>query len=305
MYCEGISNGRNGLRGSVVAEKLLENGYKVLGLARNEASDAKLRGKGIEIVRGDLTDLESLKRGARETDATIHTAFGHDFANFDKMVAIENNAVAAFAEALAGTEKPLIATNGTAYLGDTKDEIADENYPAQPGIFGYGRYEAERLFLETAKRGVRSVMMRLPFYVYGRGGSVFIPALIDAAKHNSAAFYVEPGNQKVSAVHVDDAANAYLAVLENKNAGGVYQIAAETVTNKQIAESIGKLTNVRAEAISIDEAGEKFGALVSFLIINNQLSSEKARSELNWLPNAEYKILDDIENGSYQQLIVK
>lgn len=295
--------GATGYVGSAVAEKLLKNGHEVLGLARNEASDAKLVERGITPFRGDLTDLESLKRGARETDATIHTAFGHDFANFDKMVAIENNAVAAFAEALAGTEKPLIATNGTAYLGDTKDEIADENYPAQPGIFGYGRFEAEQLFLETGKKGVRSVMMRLPFYVYGRGGSVFVPALIDAAKRGGAAFYVEPGNQKVSAVHVDDAANAYIAVLENKNAGGVYQIAAENVTNKQIAESIGKLTGVRAEAISIDQAGEKFGALISFLIINNQLSSEKARRELNWSPNSENEILDDIENGSYRKFV--
>lgn len=51
--------------GSVVAEKLQAKGHKVLGLARNEAAAAKLSGKGIEVLHGDLKDVESLKRSAR------------------------------------------------------------------------------------------------------------------------------------------------------------------------------------------------------------------------------------------------
>lgn len=294
--------GATGYVGSVVAEKLQQNGHRVLGLARNETSEARLRERGIELLRGNLTDLNSLRVGALESDATIHTAFGHDFANFDKMVEIEQNAIAAFVEALAETKKTLIASNGTAFLGDTGNSIVDENYPAETGVFGYERFEAEQTFLETTKRNIRSVMMRLPLYVYGRGGSVFIPALIEAAKQNGAAYYVEPGDQKVSAVHVDDAADAYLAALEINNAGGVYQIASENVTNKQIAEAIAHLVAVRAEAVAPEIAKEKFGAMSGFLIINNQLSADKAKRELGWNPNVANKILDDIENGSYQTL---
>ncbi len=56
--------GASGYVGSVVAEKLKNNGHKVSGLARNEISEAKLRGKNIEIVRGELHDFEVLKNGS-------------------------------------------------------------------------------------------------------------------------------------------------------------------------------------------------------------------------------------------------
>ena len=42
--------------------------------------------------------------------------------------------------------------------------------------------------------------------------------------------------------------------------------------------------------------------MIGFLTINNQISADKARRELNWQSAAENKILDDIENGSYRAL---
>jgi len=71
--------GATGYVGSVVAEKLLEKGYEVLGLGRNEASEAKLKKRGITPLRGNLQDFESLKKGANEADTVIHTAFSHNF----------------------------------------------------------------------------------------------------------------------------------------------------------------------------------------------------------------------------------
>ena len=57
--------GATGYIGQVVAERLVAAGHEVLGLARNEVAEAKLRERGIEPLRGDLKDLESLK-GAHE-----------------------------------------------------------------------------------------------------------------------------------------------------------------------------------------------------------------------------------------------
>lgn len=52
--------GATGYVGSAVAERLKGRGYEVLGLARNEESEAKLNERKIEAVRGDLNDLEVL-----------------------------------------------------------------------------------------------------------------------------------------------------------------------------------------------------------------------------------------------------
>jgi nucleoside-diphosphate-sugar epimerase len=293
--------GATGYVGSVVAEKLLENNHEVLGLARNDGEN-KLIEKGIEPLRGDLIDLESLKTGARQSDAVIHTAFGHDFANFDKMVQNELDAVAAFTEVLQNTGKPFIATSAPAFLGDTGDEIANENYPIDESSYFAIRARAEKAILAANEQGVRAVVLRLPFYVYGRAGSTFVPVLIEKAKHDGAALYVETGAQKVSAVAVEDAARLYVAALENEQSRGLYNVAAESVTNREIAESIAKLTGVKAESVSLADANERFGALTGFMTINNQISAAKAKSEIGWQPQVEAGILQDIETGSYTVL---
>src|SRR5215203_4273729 len=140
--------GATGYIGSVVAEKLQNKGYEITGLARNEESEAKLREKGIEPLRGDLKTVESLKRGAKEADAVIHTAFIHDF-------------------------------GGYASTGET---VADENFPYDRNSPFFSRAEAEQDALALSQKGIRSIVLRLPLFVYGRAGSSFVPFLINQAR---------------------------------------------------------------------------------------------------------------------------
>lgn len=294
--------GATGYVGSVLAEKLLEKGHEIIGLTRNEATVEKLKERGITPLLGDLSDLASLKRGAAQADGVIHTAFGHDFANFPQMVQNDIDAVNAIVEVLAGTDKPLIATSAPAFLGDTGNTIADENYPIDESSYFAVRARSERNILEASEKSVRSVALRLPFYVYGRAGSTFVPFLIGQAKANGAAYYVNEGTEKTSAAHVDDVANAYALALENENAKGLYHVVAENVSNKAIAEAIGKNLSVAAEGISPAEASEKFGAMTGFFTINNQITADKAKRELGWQPQAELSLLEDIERGSYKSL---
>lgn len=45
----------------------------------------------------------------------------------------------------------------------------------------------------AAGRGVRSSVLRLPMYVWGNGGSYFIPLNIEVAKEHGKAYYILPG----------------------------------------------------------------------------------------------------------------
>ena len=47
--------------------------------------------------------------------------------------------------------------------------------------------------LEAAGTGVRSIVIRLPAFVWGNGGSCFIPAQLEAAKKQGKAYYLLPG----------------------------------------------------------------------------------------------------------------
>ena len=102
--------GATGFVGSVVAEKLKGKGYKVSALARNDDAAAKLEAKNIEVLRGELSDFDVLKQGAGEADAVIHTAFSHNFADYNDAVKLDREVIKTFGEALAQSNKPLIAS---------------------------------------------------------------------------------------------------------------------------------------------------------------------------------------------------
>ncbi len=292
--------GASGYVGSVVAEKLKGKGYKVVGLARNSDSEAKLNAKNIETVCGELNDFEVLKNAAREADAVIHTAFSHNFSDYNDAVNLDREVIKTFGEALAQTNKPLIVTSSSAILGDTRSNEADEDYPFGENSPRRLRGESERDVLQLSSKGIRGIVLRLPLFVYGRGGSSFVPFVIKQAKTENSANYVESGEQKVSAVHVEDAADLYLLSLETSTAKGLYNVAAESVSMKALNEAVGRLLNVKAKSISAEKGREQFGKMFDFLSINNQLSAEKARRDLNWEITSNKTILDDIENGSYR-----
>jgi nucleoside-diphosphate-sugar epimerase len=293
--------GATGYVGSVVAEKLKGRGYKVSGLARNDESEAKLNEKNIEVVRGELQDFDVLKTAANDADAVIHTAFSHNFDDYNDAVKLDREVIKSFGEALARTNKPLIVTSSSAVLGDTRSNEADEDYPFSQNSSRLLRGEAEIDVLQLPQIGIRSIVLRLPLFVYGRSGSSFAPFVINQAKKENSANYVESGEHRVSAVHVEDAADLYVLALETGTAKGLYNVAAESVSMKELNDAVARLLDVKSKSIPAEKAREQFGKMFEFLSVNNQLSAEKARRDLKWEINSNKTILDDIENGSYRK----
>lgn len=291
--------GATGYLGTVVAEKLNNRGYKVFGLARNAESAAKLVEKGIETVAGSLSDLDVLKKAAKEYDAVFHTAFNHS-GDYDANAKLDRDAINAFGEALAVTDKPLIITSTSAILADTRAMEADEDYPFDPNSSRVVRGEAERDVQQMSQKGVRAIALRFPLFIYGRGGSLFLPFMINKAKEAGTANYIGEGSEMVSAIHVEDAAELFIAALETGTAKGVYNAVTEGVSLKELNEAIANMLNVKTKSISADEARKQFGSVFEFLSKSNQLSNEKAKSEIEWSPNSYRTIQEDIENGSYR-----
>ena len=96
---------------------------------------------------------------------------------------------------------------------------------------------------------------------------------------------------KVSVVHVDDAAAAYIAAMHHGAAGATYNVASEQgVTHQQIAQAISKKLSTAAapipvQSINMEEAFALMPPMMAGLFsINNDLDCTRARSELQWSP---------------------
>ena len=135
-----------------------------------------------------------------------------------------------------------------------------------------------------AKDGIRSVVVR-PGIVYGgpRGG---IPAMFfgTALKHG-AAHTVGAGENHWPLVHVDDLAELYVRLVERAPAGSVYYAAdASRLTQKEIAEAASRAAGKDGKVQAQQPDGSPYQEA---LTLDQQISSEKARNDLDWRPRHE------------------
>ncbi len=289
--------GATGFIGSAIVQELIDAGHQVLGLTRSDAGAKALVAAGAEVHRGNLEDIDSLKSGAAMADGVIHTAFIHDFSNFKASCETDRRVIEALGSALAGTSKPLIITSGIAIV--SPGSIATEDKTAAAGSASIPRIASEEAAAAMAARGVNVSVVRLPPSVHDDGDHGFVPALIGIAREKGAAAYVNDGSNRWSSVHRLDAARVYRLALEKGSTGAFYHaIGDEGIPVKKIAEVIGQQLNLPVIAKSTAEAGEHFGWLAHFIVLDIPASSQKTREALGWAPS-HISLITDLEQGSY------
>jgi nucleoside-diphosphate-sugar epimerase len=299
--------GAGGYVGSVVSEKAISAGHNVLGLARSESSARKLKGMGVTPILGELEDLELLTKTAKEADAVLHLGFVHEFHRpFDELIAIDVAAIQALASGLVNTGKALIMTSGTGLTEADNGKETFEDSPLTKEALSH-RVVSENTAIKFADQGVRSMTIRLAPFVYGRGGSFFVPITMQGAAKFGFAPYVGDGMTMTTAADVDAAADLYLLAMEKGKPGSVFNGTTETdVRLKDLATAIGKALDVPTKSVTPEEISEIVGPFIArFLQIENRASNQKAKRELGWQPAPQLKLLDDIVKGSYRPLAEK
>ena len=280
--------GASGWIGSAVVPELINAGHSVLGLARSDASAAKLEQAGADVHRGSLEDLDALRAGATAADAVVHLAYIHDFTRMADAAAADRAAIDALGAALAHTGKPLAIASGVA--GFAPGTVVTERDLPAPGA--YERGDNQRRALALADRGVRVSVVRLPPTVHGAGDPGFVATLVRIARETGVSGYIGDGANRWCAVHRLDAARVFRLAIETAPAGAVlHAIAEEAVPTRAIAEAIGRGLDLPVEP----RPPAHFDWLGFFFGMDAPASSAGTRELLGWAPQ-QPGLLADLEH---------
>lgn len=293
--------GAAGFIGQATVKELIAHGHSVTGLARNDANAAIITAAGGTPLKGDLKDIDSLKRGAEASDGVLHLAFIHDFNDFVGSCTADRAAIEAMGEALAGTGKPFVLASGTLMLPkgvlSTEDSEPERNHPP----FSDRVLSADLVYKMSKEKGVRGSVIRFAPTVHAEGKGGLTRALIDIYHQKGGpVIYVGDGSPRWPACHRDDAAALVRLALEKGKAGSSFHaVAEEGVSMKDVMEMVGKQMKLPVESQTTAEAMPALGMFASLLAADNPTSSEKTRKELGWQPTRTGLIADFEANFPY------
>jgi nucleoside-diphosphate-sugar epimerase len=283
--------GATGFIGSLVVKELIAGGHQVIGVCRSDDKAQALAAAGAEVYRGSIDDPDSLKDGAARSDGVIHLAFNHDFSKFLANCETDRGVIKALGSVLAGSDRPLIVTSGTAIAKVAPGEVANEDAPAIAAT-DFPRAASEETTAKLAAGGLNTSVVRLP-QVHDPERQGLITWWIALAREKGVFAYVGEGRNRWAAAHVSDVARLYRLAIEKSERGAVYNaVGEEGVPARDIAETIGRRLKLPVKSITPDEAGGYFGWLAHLAARDMPASSELTQKKLGWRPTGPGLIAD-------------
>lgn len=283
--------GATGNIGSAVVAELLAHGHTVTGLARSDASAAKLEAAGAEAVRGALADLDIVRSAAVHADGVIHLAFANDFSSPAALaagVAEETAAITAIGEGLVGGGKPFVVCSGTPWIPG-RAAVESDPLPTR-GPVGGRAVTVERI-LALSEQGIRTSAVRLPRTVHQNGDGGFAGLLTQVARRSGVSGYPGDGTQRWPAVHSADAAALFRLALEKAPAGTSWHaVADEGDRVLDIATVIGRRLGLPVQSVPT----ETYGPVGPIFAMDQPAASANTRQALGWEPTHP-SLLADLE----------
>jgi dihydroflavonol-4-reductase len=322
-----LLTGATGFVGAAVLRRLTEAGHHVRALVRPNSDRRNLSGVDCEIVTGDLTDLESVKRAVKGCKAVFHVAADYRLWVLDQekmnRVNVQGTVDLIRAAAAAGVSR-IVYTSSVATLRLRDDGLpVDETSHAELfdiiGVYKQSKFLAEREVKRLVANAGLPVVIVKPTAPFGPRDIKPTPTgrlVVEAASGRMPA-YVHTG---LNVVHVDDVATGHLLAYEKGLVGEPYILGGENRTLQWILETVAELTGQPSPRIRLPHwfvtpiahivegiarirgSGEPMITVDGVRMARKLMyfSSEKARSALGYSPRPAVEALRDEVDWFYK-----
>lgn len=247
-----LVTGATGLLGSHIAEKLCAKGVLVRALCREGSDTRFLQSIGAQIVTGDLTNAESLRRACANVSQVYHAgAKVGDWGPWIDFVrvTIDGTRLLLEAAAEAQVERFLHVSSISVYghIGD--GVVVDERAPLgvklpKRSYYSRAKIEAEKLAWATYKNDQLPVTVIRPSWIYGPRDRASLPRLVDSIRRGKLKF-IGDGSNRLNLVYVGNVAEAAILAAGSERAiGETYNCSHDGVITQQqyfnmVAEGLG------------------------------------------------------------------
>ncbi|MHB0999888.1 MAG: NAD-dependent epimerase/dehydratase family protein [Armatimonadota bacterium] len=243
-----LVTGATGFAGSHLTKHLVDEGFDVRILARSSGDISKQELAGAEVITGDMTDKDSIKRAVKGVDTIYNIAALYRLAGFPDSAYWAVNFEGAKNIFLAAIEEGVRRVVHCSTVGVTShiaNPPGDENTPYSPGdVYQESKCAAEQLALQLHSEVGFPVSVIRPAGIYGPGDTRWLKMFKSINRRRFPI--IGSGQNYLHLVYVSDLVDAFrLAADKPEAVGNVYIAGGEKyVTLKELAVIIAKVMNV-------------------------------------------------------------
>ncbi len=239
--------GATGFIGGALTTRLLERGEDILGLARSDASAAKLADRGVRVARGDVLDEESLVAAMAGCELVYHCAGINSHCPPDPKLLLDVNArgpeLVVRAAARAGARR-VVFTSSAASVGEAHGTVGHEgsvHRGSYLSVYDRSKHDGEQAAFAAAHRDGVELVAICPSSVQGPGRKAGNGKLIIDYVNGKLPAFVDT---YVSVVDIADCTEAHVLAAERGRAGARYILNGATITSAEALELIAEVSGV-------------------------------------------------------------
>jgi predicted dehydrogenase/nucleoside-diphosphate-sugar epimerase len=234
-----LLTGATGYLGSVVARKLVQQGYYVRALVRDLSRTEYLEELGVELLHGDIRNPVNVMDACKEIDVAIHMAAalsGSSKFMLDCCVTGTQNLVEA--TKACGVKRVIYISSMSVYdsLKSPDDGVVSEYSPLEEapqfrGTYSLAKRLAEDQVLCHLQEASPSWTILRPSVIVGNGHKIFSPV---GKRIGNLLLCPGPAKKRLRLIHIEDVAAAIVTVIgNNRTQGRIFNLSAEPVSQKE------------------------------------------------------------------------